>query len=278
MHAPCHEPRTLCLSGPAAAQAAEKAAAQSNREISGYRIESISITHERQEHYVRKQSGLPTGLASAGLPQEAGLEYVEDPSGQWGAAGIARSFAPEAFPAYGSGLGGLVRYPQMVRVCVLRCRHWSTLWSAAGLAHQALRPVLGLQGAALQPGAFGAGGGWPLMGPRNEALLAGLAMRGFGPAEGMGPAAATAGGYRVSMAGQGQALQQQGGIPMDPAALAAGAYGWQALQMGQAAGMQAAEQAGSAAGAAPGQGPDLQRYGSAGGGSYRSEAQAPPRP
>ena len=100
-----------------AVQAAEKAAAQSNREISGYRIESISITHERQEHYVRKQSGLPTGLASTGVPQEADLEYVEDPSGQWAAAAAAgaRSFAPESFPAYGGGLGGLVRYPQMVR-------------------------------------------------------------------------------------------------------------------------------------------------------------------
>ena len=98
-----------------AVQAAEKAAAQSNREISGYRIESISITHERQEHYVRKQSGLPTGLASTGVPQEADLEYVEDPSGQWAAAAAgARSFAPESFPAYGSGLGGLVRYPHMV--------------------------------------------------------------------------------------------------------------------------------------------------------------------
>ena len=148
------------------------------------------------------------------------------------------------------------------------------------LAYEAVCAVLGLQGAALQPGALGAGGGWPLMGPRgNEALLAGLAMRGYAPAEGMGPAAAAAGGYRLSMAGQGQPLQQQGGAPMDPAALAGGPYGWQALQMGEAAGMQqAAEQAGSAAGAASGQGADLQRYGSAGGGSYRPETQAPPRP
>ncbi len=35
-------------------QAAEKAAAQSDREINGYRIESISITHNRQEHYQRQ--------------------------------------------------------------------------------------------------------------------------------------------------------------------------------------------------------------------------------
>ena len=35
-------------------QAAEKAAAQSDREINGYRIESISITHDRQEHYQRQ--------------------------------------------------------------------------------------------------------------------------------------------------------------------------------------------------------------------------------
>ena len=102
-------------------QAAEKAAAQSNREISGYRIESISITHERQEHYVRKQSGLPTGLTSAGMPQEADLEYVEDPSGQWAAAAGARSFAPESFAPYGGGLGGLVRYPHMVCACSAAC-------------------------------------------------------------------------------------------------------------------------------------------------------------
>jgi len=39
------------------AQAAEKAAAQSDREINGYRIESISITHDRQEHYQRQSMG-----------------------------------------------------------------------------------------------------------------------------------------------------------------------------------------------------------------------------
>ena len=113
-------------------------------------------------------------------------------------------------------------------------------------------------------------------------LLTGLAMRGFGPAEGMGPTAAAGGGYRLSMAGQGQPLQQQGGAPMDAAALGGGTYGtygWRALQMGEAAAMQqAAEQAGSAAGPAPGQGADLQRYGSAGGATYLPEAQAPPRP
>ncbi len=35
-------------------QAAEKAAAQSDREINGYRIESISVTHDRHTHYQRQ--------------------------------------------------------------------------------------------------------------------------------------------------------------------------------------------------------------------------------
>ena len=37
-------------------QAAEKAAAQSDREINGYRIESISVTHDRHTHYQRQAS------------------------------------------------------------------------------------------------------------------------------------------------------------------------------------------------------------------------------
>ena len=94
------------------AQAAEKAAAQSNREISGYRIESISITHERQEHYVRKQSGLPLGLGS-GMAQDGPADF-EGSGLQWaGAAGMAQPF-PGGFPAYGTALGGLAA-PQMVR-------------------------------------------------------------------------------------------------------------------------------------------------------------------
>ena len=40
-------------------QAAEKAAAQSDREINGYRIESISVTHDRHTHYQR-QTVTPT--------------------------------------------------------------------------------------------------------------------------------------------------------------------------------------------------------------------------
>ncbi|KAK9905754.1 hypothetical protein WJX75_005750 [Coccomyxa subellipsoidea] len=45
--------KNFCFVTFATQQAAEKAAAQSNREISGYRIESISLTQERHTHYVR---------------------------------------------------------------------------------------------------------------------------------------------------------------------------------------------------------------------------------
>ena len=43
-------------------QAAEKAAAQSDREINGYRIESISVTHDRHTHYQR-QSATPSQVS-----------------------------------------------------------------------------------------------------------------------------------------------------------------------------------------------------------------------
>ena len=83
-------------------QAAEKAAAQSNREISGYRIESISLTHERQEHYLRKH----VGLAGPAAPL-AGLQ-------QGGSSGLAEGFA-----GYASAdqLGAVSGFPsQLVRL------------------------------------------------------------------------------------------------------------------------------------------------------------------
>ena len=43
-------------------QAAEKAAAQSNREMNGYRIESISVTHDCHTHYQR-QSATPSQVS-----------------------------------------------------------------------------------------------------------------------------------------------------------------------------------------------------------------------
>ena len=45
-------------------QAAEKAAAQSDREINGYRIESISVTHDRHTHYQR-QAVTPSQVPAA---------------------------------------------------------------------------------------------------------------------------------------------------------------------------------------------------------------------
>lgn len=47
-------------------QAAEKAAAQSDREINGYRIESISVTHDRHTHYQR-QAVTPSQVPAARL-------------------------------------------------------------------------------------------------------------------------------------------------------------------------------------------------------------------
>ncbi|CAK0732520.1 hypothetical protein CVIRNUC_000142 [Coccomyxa viridis] len=51
--------KNFCFVTFATQQAAEKAAAQSDREINGYRIESISVTHDRHTHYQR-QSATPS--------------------------------------------------------------------------------------------------------------------------------------------------------------------------------------------------------------------------
>ena len=59
-------------------QAADKAAAQSNREISGYRIESISLTHERQEHYLRKHVGLAGPAGPLASLQPGGSPGIAD--------------------------------------------------------------------------------------------------------------------------------------------------------------------------------------------------------
>ncbi len=84
-------------------QAAEKAAAQSNREISGYRIESISLTQERHTHYVRKQGmgGPAMGTAQEGLPD---FEYAEDSGQQW--AGTPGTGFTGAFQGLSGHLGG----------------------------------------------------------------------------------------------------------------------------------------------------------------------------
>ncbi|CAL5224065.1 g6690 [Coccomyxa viridis] len=57
--------KNFCFVTFATQQAAEKAAAQSDREINGYRIESISVTHDRHTHYQRQavtpsQSQIPS--------------------------------------------------------------------------------------------------------------------------------------------------------------------------------------------------------------------------
>lgn len=99
-------------------QAADKAAAQSNREISGYRIESISLTHERQEHYLRKHVGLagPSGPLS-------GLQ-------QGGSSGLA-----EGFTGYSTAdqLGSISGFPsQLVGLLCSRSPHALTDTSILG--------------------------------------------------------------------------------------------------------------------------------------------------
>lgn len=101
-------------------QAAEKAAAQSNREISGYRIESISLTQERHTHYVRKQgmAGQVMGTAQEGLPD---FECAEDFRQQW--AGTPGTGFAGAFQDLSGQLGGgmpgfaMVVCPRLPPVC-----------------------------------------------------------------------------------------------------------------------------------------------------------------
>ncbi|BDA47370.1 probable DAZ-associated protein 1 at N-terminal half [Coccomyxa sp. Obi] len=95
--------KNFCFVTFATQQAAEKAAAQSNREISGYRIESISLTQERHTHYVRKQGmgGPVMGTAQEGLPD---FDYAEDFGQQW--AGTPGTAFAGAFQGLSGQLGG----------------------------------------------------------------------------------------------------------------------------------------------------------------------------
>ena len=112
-------PHCCPVTGLGLLQAAEKAAAQSNREISGYRIESISLTHERQEHYLRKH----VGLAGPSGPL-AGLQ-------PGGSAGIA-----DSFPGYPSAeqLGSISGFPSQL-VSLLPSLLYSALCSLMAHCH-----------------------------------------------------------------------------------------------------------------------------------------------
>lgn len=91
-------------------QAAEAAAAQSNREISGYRIESISITDERQRHYQNKQGMAYQGSAQLGEGAYAGAGaamYGEGAAG--GLVGAQQFIMPDGSPA-----PSVPGHPQMV--------------------------------------------------------------------------------------------------------------------------------------------------------------------
>ena len=109
----------------ASLQAAEAAAAQSNREISGYRIESISITDERQRHYQNKQgmgyqgSGqLGEGAYSGGGGGGAGGAALYSDAGSSGPATMQQYMVSDG--SAGPGVGG---HPQMVRRNRLRGVH-----------------------------------------------------------------------------------------------------------------------------------------------------------
>lgn len=103
---------------PACLQAAEAAAAQSNREISGYRIESISITDERQRHYQSKQG---MGYQGSGQLGEGAYSGGGGGGGAGGAAlySDAGSSGPATMQQYmvsdGSAAPGMGGHPQMVR-------------------------------------------------------------------------------------------------------------------------------------------------------------------
>ena len=96
-------------------QAAEAAAAQSNREISGYRIESISITDERQRHYQNKQ-----GMGYQGSGQLGEGAYSAGGSGAGAAlysdAGSSGLVAGQQYMmSDGSTAPSAGGHPQMVR-------------------------------------------------------------------------------------------------------------------------------------------------------------------
>ena len=111
--APGTQGRLVLMRG--ALQAAEAAAAQSNREISGYRIESISITDERQRHYQNKQGmgyqgpgQLGEGAYAAG-GGGAGAALYND-AGSSGLVAGQQYMMPD-----GSTAPGVAGHPQMVR-------------------------------------------------------------------------------------------------------------------------------------------------------------------
>lgn len=196
----------MCCGG--CCQAAEKAAAQSNREISGYRIESISLTQERQVHYIRKQ-GLPAmGAGEEALPE---FEYAQDFGQQWAVAG-GQGFSG-GFQGLGGQLGSampgaymqMVRAPNLPVVCTgmmqfcdfesWRC--WVGLVQSASAGqprtakgfHDA--SMMLLQGAgSMQQGGLGMQPGWGSLEAQQALLQSGQAM-GMGlAASGLGEGAA----------------------------------------------------------------------------------------
>jgi hypothetical protein len=113
---------------PGAEQAAEAAAAQSNREISGYRIESISITDERQRHYQNKQGMAYQGSGQLGEGAYPGVGAVAGggmygEGGGGGLVGAQQYVMPDGTPAPSvPGHPQMVSRPMRVLPCPARLR------------------------------------------------------------------------------------------------------------------------------------------------------------
>jgi hypothetical protein len=79
---PAPTARTACIcNAHLNMQAAEKAAAQSDREINGYRIESISVTHDRHTHYQRQAATpaqVPIAVRSSCMNQTSQIVGLAD--------------------------------------------------------------------------------------------------------------------------------------------------------------------------------------------------------
>ena len=209
---------TDCVSG--MEQAAEAAAAQSNREISGYRIESISITDERQRHYQNKQGMAYQGsgqLGEGGYPGVGAVAGggVYGEGGGGGLVGAQQYVMPDGTPA-----PSVPGHPQMVSCpahMFLALRVCACVWGpvrpvAWRLGRSPLRleradELAAVQGGMGQLSSTGSGGGlhW-------QRGLGNIGMVGQG---GM-PYGGQGGGLQVSLGMPGNAAylpQYAGGMP-----------------------------------------------------------------
>ncbi|KAK9836094.1 hypothetical protein WJX81_000636 [Elliptochloris bilobata] len=192
--------KNFCFVTFATQQAAEAAAAQSNREISGYRIESISITDERQRHYQNKQGMSYQGSGQLGEGAYAGGSggssgpgtAMFSDTGSGGLVGGQQYMMPDSSPA-----PDVSNHPQMGTMGQLNSAGSGNLHWQMGLGG------VGMGGQGGMPYAQHGGGLQVSLGMPNNAAY--LQQYGGGvPAGAMGA---------LSMAGQGGDWQRGGGAP-----------------------------------------------------------------